>query len=193
MAALFAAILNTRGHFAAPTWTPILNNIVVIATAVLFIVLPSAGTADARPTHHERRRCWCSASAPRSASSCRRSACCRRCAGSASAGSGGSTSASCTCASSAGSAAGCSSTSLVSQVALVVVLIDHGRQPRRRQGRAPGRRDLQQRLPDLHDGARHRRRLDHDGADATAVRRRRRGPVRRPRRAVLAWAPGCPR
>jgi putative peptidoglycan lipid II flippase len=41
MAALFAAILNTRGSFAAPMWTPILNNIVVILTAVTFIVVDS--------------------------------------------------------------------------------------------------------------------------------------------------------
>lgn len=41
MAGLFAAILNTRGHFAAPTFTPILNNIVVTATAVVFILLPT--------------------------------------------------------------------------------------------------------------------------------------------------------
>ena len=43
MAALFAAILNTRGHFAAPMWTPILNNIVVIVTGAVFMVLPTAG------------------------------------------------------------------------------------------------------------------------------------------------------
>jgi putative peptidoglycan lipid II flippase len=43
VAALLAAILNTRGHFAAPMWTPILNNVVVIATAVLFLMLPSTG------------------------------------------------------------------------------------------------------------------------------------------------------
>jgi putative peptidoglycan lipid II flippase len=42
VAALLAAILNTRGHFAAPMWTPILNNIVVIATAAVFMLLPSA-------------------------------------------------------------------------------------------------------------------------------------------------------
>jgi putative peptidoglycan lipid II flippase len=41
IAALVAAILNTRGHFAAPTWTPILNNIVVIITAVGFIAMRS--------------------------------------------------------------------------------------------------------------------------------------------------------
>ncbi|GAA1769677.1 murein biosynthesis integral membrane protein MurJ [Luedemannella helvata] len=40
MAALFAALLNTRGHFAAPMWTPILNNLIVIATAGVFILLP---------------------------------------------------------------------------------------------------------------------------------------------------------
>jgi putative peptidoglycan lipid II flippase len=45
-AALAAAILNTRGHFAAPTWTPILNNIVVIATAGLFIALPGVKHPD---------------------------------------------------------------------------------------------------------------------------------------------------
>lgn len=39
VAALLAAILNTRGHFAAPMWTPILNNIVVIATAGAFILI----------------------------------------------------------------------------------------------------------------------------------------------------------
>ena len=40
MAALFAALLNTRGHFAAPVWTPILNNVVVIATAGVFMAMP---------------------------------------------------------------------------------------------------------------------------------------------------------
>jgi putative peptidoglycan lipid II flippase len=47
VAALLAAILNTRGHFAAPMWTPILNNIVVIATAVVFMVLPFSGALSA--------------------------------------------------------------------------------------------------------------------------------------------------
>ena len=40
MSALFAAVLNTRGHFAAPVLTPILNNIVVICMAVGFTLLP---------------------------------------------------------------------------------------------------------------------------------------------------------
>lgn len=41
LAALLAAILNTRGHFGAPMWTPILNNAVVIVTAGLFMLLPA--------------------------------------------------------------------------------------------------------------------------------------------------------
>jgi putative peptidoglycan lipid II flippase len=41
LAGLLAAVLNTRGHFAAPTFTPILNNLVVIVTAVVFILLPT--------------------------------------------------------------------------------------------------------------------------------------------------------
>lgn len=39
ISALLGAVLNTRGHFAAPMWTPILNNIVVIAAFGLFIVI----------------------------------------------------------------------------------------------------------------------------------------------------------
>jgi putative peptidoglycan lipid II flippase len=41
IAALISAVLNTRGHFTAPMWTPILNNGVVIATCIVFMVLPS--------------------------------------------------------------------------------------------------------------------------------------------------------
>ncbi|MEU0553601.1 murein biosynthesis integral membrane protein MurJ [Dactylosporangium maewongense] len=40
LAGIFAAILNVRGHFAAPMWTPILNNFVIIATAGIFVLLP---------------------------------------------------------------------------------------------------------------------------------------------------------
>jgi putative peptidoglycan lipid II flippase len=51
IAALLAAVLNTRGHFAAPMWTPILNNVVVIVTAIVFMTLPSKGlTPDALTT-----------------------------------------------------------------------------------------------------------------------------------------------
>jgi len=39
LAALFGAVLNTRDHFAAPMWAPILNNLVVIGTFALYIVL----------------------------------------------------------------------------------------------------------------------------------------------------------
>ncbi len=33
-------MLNTRGHFMAPMWSPILNNLVVIATALVFWLMP---------------------------------------------------------------------------------------------------------------------------------------------------------
>ncbi len=39
IAALLSAILNTRGHFAAPMWTPILNNIVVTLVLAAYIVM----------------------------------------------------------------------------------------------------------------------------------------------------------
>jgi putative peptidoglycan lipid II flippase len=39
LSALFGAVLNVRGHFAAPMWAPILNNLVVIATCGVFIGL----------------------------------------------------------------------------------------------------------------------------------------------------------
>jgi putative peptidoglycan lipid II flippase len=39
VSALIAAVLNTRGHFAAPMWAPILNNLVVIGTCALYIAV----------------------------------------------------------------------------------------------------------------------------------------------------------
>ena len=42
-------MLNTRGHFAAPMWAPILNNLVVIATVGLYIVIFGAEVDRARP------------------------------------------------------------------------------------------------------------------------------------------------
>jgi putative peptidoglycan lipid II flippase len=39
LSALLGAVLNVRGHFAAPMWSPILNNLVVIGTAGLYIAL----------------------------------------------------------------------------------------------------------------------------------------------------------
>jgi putative peptidoglycan lipid II flippase len=47
LAALFAAILNTRGHFAAPTFAPILNNLVVIAMTLGFLLMPVTDPNDA--------------------------------------------------------------------------------------------------------------------------------------------------
>ena len=47
MGALMGAILNTRGRFGPPMWAPVLNNLVVIVTAVVFLVIthhtPQAG------------------------------------------------------------------------------------------------------------------------------------------------------
>ena len=38
MSSLIGAILNSRNSFAAPMWTPILNNVVVIVVGLLFVV-----------------------------------------------------------------------------------------------------------------------------------------------------------
>jgi putative peptidoglycan lipid II flippase len=38
VSSLAGAILNVRGHFAAPMWTPVVNNVVVIAVGLLFMV-----------------------------------------------------------------------------------------------------------------------------------------------------------
>ncbi|MGK5737721.1 murein biosynthesis integral membrane protein MurJ [Micromonospora sp. URMC 103] len=42
VSALIAAVLNTRGHFAAPMWAPILNNLVVIGSFGLYILVYGA-------------------------------------------------------------------------------------------------------------------------------------------------------
>src|SRR6266705_45528 len=39
ISALAGAILNARGHFAAPMWTPVVNNIVVIVVTVAFMAI----------------------------------------------------------------------------------------------------------------------------------------------------------
>jgi putative peptidoglycan lipid II flippase len=39
MTSLAGAVLNSRNHFAAPAWTPVVNNIVVIAVSLAFIVI----------------------------------------------------------------------------------------------------------------------------------------------------------
>ncbi|MGH3746552.1 MAG: murein biosynthesis integral membrane protein MurJ [Micromonosporaceae bacterium] len=44
LAGVLQAVLNSRGHFAAPMWTPILNNVVVISTFVLFMLISDQKT-----------------------------------------------------------------------------------------------------------------------------------------------------
>ncbi len=78
MSSLIGAILNTRGRFAAPMWTPVINNLIVIVVGGLYVV--SAAWARSRGTSR-RAGCSCSGSAPRSASWRRPSRCSRRCAG----------------------------------------------------------------------------------------------------------------
>ncbi len=41
---LAGGVLNARGHFAAPMWTPIINNIVVIAVLLMYVAI--GGTAS---------------------------------------------------------------------------------------------------------------------------------------------------
>lgn len=45
VSAMARATLNTRGHFAAPMWTPVLNNLVVIGVATTFLVITSDGVS----------------------------------------------------------------------------------------------------------------------------------------------------
>jgi putative peptidoglycan lipid II flippase len=47
LAAVFGAILNSKGKFAAPAWAPMLNNGIVILTAVVFWLLPGHAKLDA--------------------------------------------------------------------------------------------------------------------------------------------------
>ncbi len=46
LSGLCGAILNARHSFAAPMWTPILNNIVVIATGIFYMVTFGTGQID---------------------------------------------------------------------------------------------------------------------------------------------------
>ena len=39
MSSLIGAILNTRGRFAAPMWTPVINNVIVIIVGGLYVVV----------------------------------------------------------------------------------------------------------------------------------------------------------
>ena len=66
MDSLLGAILNTRGRFGANMWTPVINNVVVIAVGGLFVVIRRAAPHAAG--HRSPAASSCSASAPRSAS-----------------------------------------------------------------------------------------------------------------------------
>jgi putative peptidoglycan lipid II flippase len=44
VSSLAGGILNARGHFAAPMWTPVINNVVVIGVLLLFIATGGIGT-----------------------------------------------------------------------------------------------------------------------------------------------------
>jgi len=52
MSSLAGAVLNARGHFAAPMWTPVINNIVVIAVLLLFIATGGIGVTVGAGTAH---------------------------------------------------------------------------------------------------------------------------------------------
>jgi putative peptidoglycan lipid II flippase len=41
LGAVLGAYLNAQGRFGPPVWTPVLNNVVVIVTGLLFVLLPS--------------------------------------------------------------------------------------------------------------------------------------------------------
>ena len=66
MSSLAGAVLNARGHFAAPMWTPVVDNIVVIAVLLLFIITGGIGVSASTISPG---RCSCSGSAPRWGSS----------------------------------------------------------------------------------------------------------------------------
>ncbi|GAA4618058.1 hypothetical protein GCM10023195_80920 [Actinoallomurus liliacearum] len=51
--ALAGASLNARGSFAAPMWTPVLNNVVVIVIGVAFLFVAGRGVGPANITHTE--------------------------------------------------------------------------------------------------------------------------------------------
>jgi putative peptidoglycan lipid II flippase len=45
VSSLAGAVLNARGHFAAPMWTPVINNLVVTGVLLMFIVTGGIGTS----------------------------------------------------------------------------------------------------------------------------------------------------
>ena len=55
ISSLAGAILNSRGSFAAPMWTPVINNIVVIGVLLVFIAASGFGVSPATITPGETR------------------------------------------------------------------------------------------------------------------------------------------
>jgi putative peptidoglycan lipid II flippase len=47
VSSLAGGVLNARGHFAAPMWTPVINNIVVIGVLLLFVAVGGIGSSSA--------------------------------------------------------------------------------------------------------------------------------------------------
>jgi putative peptidoglycan lipid II flippase len=50
VASVAGAILNARGHFSAPGWTPLVNNVVVIAVMALFLAVAGPGKTPSTVT-----------------------------------------------------------------------------------------------------------------------------------------------
>ena len=50
VSSLAGAILNARGHFAAPMWTPVVNNVVVIVMAAAFMAVAGVSSGVAQGT-----------------------------------------------------------------------------------------------------------------------------------------------
>lgn len=50
VSSLAGGVLNARGHFAAPMWTPVINNVVVIAVLLLFVAAGGIGSSGATLT-----------------------------------------------------------------------------------------------------------------------------------------------
>ncbi|CAJ1506549.1 murein biosynthesis integral membrane protein MurJ [[Mycobacterium] kokjensenii] len=46
LSSVFMAILNTRNIFGAPAWAPVVNNVVAIATLVLYLLMPGELSVD---------------------------------------------------------------------------------------------------------------------------------------------------
>ncbi len=51
MSSLIGAVLNSRGSFAAPMWTPVVNNVVVIAVLLMYVLTVGPGTALSNSPH----------------------------------------------------------------------------------------------------------------------------------------------